>query len=61
MAEGRTNVGIAERLCLTERTVETHVASILAKLDLASSDEDHRRVLAVITYLREALQPSPLA
>jgi DNA-binding NarL/FixJ family response regulator len=57
MAEGRTNVGIAKRLYLSERTVETHVASILAKLDLASSDEDHRRVLAVVAYLRGSLQP----
>ncbi len=51
MAEGRTNVGIARRLWLTERTVETHVGSILAKLGLANSDEDHRRVLAVLVYL----------
>lgn len=51
MAEGRTNVGIAKRLYLSQRTVETHVASILAKLDLAGTDEDHRRVLAVLTYL----------
>jgi DNA-binding NarL/FixJ family response regulator len=51
MAEGRTNVGIARRLWLTERTVETHVGSILAKLGLATSDEDHRRVLAVLAYL----------
>ena len=52
MAEGRTNVGIARRLCLTGRTVESHVANILAKLDLSSAtDEDHRRVLAVLAYL----------
>jgi DNA-binding NarL/FixJ family response regulator len=51
MAEGRTNVGIARRLWLTERTVETHVSSILAKLGLAATDEDHRRVLAVLAYL----------
>jgi DNA-binding NarL/FixJ family response regulator len=57
MAEGRTNVGIAKRLYLSERTVETHVASILAKLDLANSDEDHRRVLAVVAYLRGAGHP----
>jgi DNA-binding NarL/FixJ family response regulator len=51
MAEGRTNIGIARRLWLTERTVETHIANILTKLDLTSSDEDHRRVLAVLTFL----------
>ncbi|HEY6594596.1 MAG TPA: response regulator transcription factor [Asanoa sp.] len=51
MAEGRTNVGIARRLWLTDRTVETHVGSILGKLGLAASDEDHRRVLAVLMYL----------
>jgi len=54
MAEGRTNVGIARRLWLTDRTVETHVGSILAKLGLANSDEDHRRVLAVLHYLHRA-------
>jgi DNA-binding NarL/FixJ family response regulator len=53
MAEGRTNLGIAQRLFLSERTVETHVASILAKLRIDSSEADHRRVLAVIAYLRE--------
>jgi DNA-binding NarL/FixJ family response regulator len=52
MAEGRTNVGIARRLWLTDRTVETHVGSIMAKLGLVATDEDHRRVLAVVTYLR---------
>lgn len=51
MAEGRTNVGIARRLWLTERTVETHVRGIFAKLDIAPDDEDHRRVLAVLAYL----------
>jgi DNA-binding NarL/FixJ family response regulator len=52
MAEGRTNVGIAKRLHLSERTVETHVTSILMKLDLTKGgDDDHRRVLAVLTYL----------
>lgn len=55
MAEGRTNVGIAKRLYLSERTVETHVAGILAKLHLPSSEENHRRVLAVVAYLRGAL------
>ena len=53
MAEGRTNGGIARRLWLTERTVETHVSSILAKLDLAQpGEDDHRRVLVVLAYLR---------
>ena len=51
MAEGRTNVGIARRLWLTDRTVETHVSSIIRKLDLAESEEEHRRVLAVLTWL----------
>jgi DNA-binding NarL/FixJ family response regulator len=54
MAEGRTNAGIAKRLWLTQKTVETHVRSILGKLELPVSDDDHRRVLAVITYLRAA-------
>jgi DNA-binding NarL/FixJ family response regulator len=51
MAEGRTNHGIAKRLWLTERTVETHVSSIINKLGLADGAEDHRRVLAVLTWL----------
>ncbi len=51
MAEGRTNLGISRRLWLTERTVETHVSSILAKLDLVPDDDGHRRVLAVLAYL----------
>jgi DNA-binding NarL/FixJ family response regulator len=51
MGEGRTNRGIARRLWLTDRTVETHVSSILAKLGLADGVEDHRRVLAVLAWL----------
>jgi DNA-binding NarL/FixJ family response regulator len=51
MAEGCTNVGIGRRLWLNERTVETHVGSIMAKLGLISNAEDHRRVLAVLAYL----------
>ncbi|MGZ8687167.1 MAG: LuxR C-terminal-related transcriptional regulator [Gaiellaceae bacterium] len=52
MAEGQTNAGIAKQLWLTEKTVETHVSSILGKLGLSQSAEGHRRVLAVLTYLR---------
>ena len=51
MAEGRTNAGIARRLWLTDRTIETHVTSILAKLGLHESSDEHRRVLAVLTWL----------
>ncbi|KJK35056.1 LuxR family transcriptional regulator [Lentzea aerocolonigenes] len=53
MAEGCTNVAIARRLFLTERTVETHVGNIMAKLGLETNVEEHRRVLAVLTYLAE--------
>jgi DNA-binding NarL/FixJ family response regulator len=52
MAEGLTNSAIARRLVLTERTVEGHVRSVLMKLDLPTGDGAHRRVLAVIAYLR---------
>jgi DNA-binding NarL/FixJ family response regulator len=52
MAEGRSNQGIAERLVVTERAVEKHVTSIFQKLRLPAASEDHRRVLAVLTYLR---------
>jgi DNA-binding NarL/FixJ family response regulator len=52
MAEGLTNSAIARRLVLTERTVEGHVRSVLMKLDLPAGDGAHRRVLAVIAYLR---------
>jgi DNA-binding NarL/FixJ family response regulator len=51
MAEGRSNNGIASRLFISEGAVEKHVRSILAKLRLPTSDDDHRRVLAVLTFL----------
>ncbi len=54
MAEGRTNAGIARRLWLTERTVEGHVASIFTRLGLVATDDDHRRVLAVLAHLGHA-------
>jgi DNA-binding NarL/FixJ family response regulator len=52
MAEGRSNHAIAERLVITERAVEKHVTSIFGKLGLQPAPEDHRRVLAVLTFLR---------
>jgi DNA-binding NarL/FixJ family response regulator len=51
MAEGRSNAGIAHRLWVTEGTIEKHVRSIMSKLNLAETGEDHRRVLAVIAFL----------
>ena len=51
MAEGRSNAGIAGRLWVTEGTVEKHVRSILTKLNLLETADDHRRVLAVVTFL----------
>jgi DNA-binding NarL/FixJ family response regulator len=51
MAEGRSNAGIAHRLWVTEGTVEKHVRSILTKLTLPETEDDHRRVLAVLTFL----------
>jgi serine/threonine-protein kinase PknK len=58
MAEGRTNRGIARRLWLIERTIETHIASILAKLGIGADEEDHRRVLAVLTFLNQPRTPA---
>jgi DNA-binding NarL/FixJ family response regulator len=52
MAEGRTNRAIAGELFVSERAVERHVTSIFVKLDLPTTDQDHRRVLAVVAYLR---------
>jgi DNA-binding NarL/FixJ family response regulator len=51
MAEGRSNAGIARQIWVAESTVEKHVHSILGKLDLPDSSDDHRRVLAVLAYL----------
>lgn len=54
MAEGRSNLGIAERLFLSEKTVEGYVSAIFGKLGLEAAADDHRRVLAVLAFLREA-------
>ena len=52
MAEGRTNAGIARALVVTGGAVEKHISNIFSKLDLPATDEDHRRVLAVLAFLR---------
>ena len=52
VAEGRSNKGIGQRLFITERAVQKHVTSIFMKLDLPQSDDDHRRILAVLAYVR---------
>ena len=54
MAEGRSNRGISHQLVIDAKTVESHIASILTKLDLPPAGDDHRRVLAVLTWLRGA-------
>jgi DNA-binding NarL/FixJ family response regulator len=51
MAEGRSNAGIAHRLWITEGTVEKHVRSIMSRMNLPETEDDHRRVLAVLAYL----------
>jgi DNA-binding NarL/FixJ family response regulator len=53
MAEGRSNGAIADRFAVSERAVEKHIGNIFAKLGLPPSDEDHRRVLAVLAFLGE--------
>ncbi|MDQ3721820.1 MAG: LuxR C-terminal-related transcriptional regulator [Actinomycetota bacterium] len=54
MAEGLTNAAIARRLVLGERTIESHVSSSMRKLGITSTPDDHRRVQAVVAYLRAA-------
>jgi DNA-binding NarL/FixJ family response regulator len=54
MAEGRTNLAIARELVLSGGAVEKHVANIFTKLELRPGPDDHRRVLAVLTYLHDA-------
>jgi DNA-binding NarL/FixJ family response regulator len=56
MAEGRSNAGIGRRLWVTEGTVENHVHNVMAKLRLPETNDDHRRVLAVIAFLRPSLR-----
>jgi DNA-binding NarL/FixJ family response regulator len=56
MAEGRSNHGIGERLFLSPKTVETHVHRIFRKLELPPAAEDHRRVLAVLAFLRDTAE-----
>ena len=57
MAEGRSNAAIAAELVVTDRAVEKHVTGIFAKLELTSSSEDHRRVLAVLRFLDGPSEP----
>jgi DNA-binding NarL/FixJ family response regulator len=57
MAEGRSNTAIAQRLFVSAKTLETHVSRIFQKLHLAESCDDHRRVLAVLTFLQQPQRP----
>ena len=59
MAEGRSNAAIAESLVVTPGAVEKHITNIFAKLGLPACEDDHRRVLAVLAYLRVVRQPPP--
>ena len=60
MAQGRTNAAIAEQLCLSESSIEKYATSIFAKLGLSDEPQTHRRVAAVITFLRDAGRAQPL-
>ena len=53
VAQGRSNAAIARELVLTPKTVETHIGSIMTKLDLLPEPDDHRRVLAVLAWLQQ--------
>ena len=57
MAEGLTNTGIAERLFLSERTIEAHVRHVLLKLQIPETEHDHRRVLAVVAHVSATATP----
>jgi DNA-binding NarL/FixJ family response regulator len=59
MAEGRTNAAIAREMVVTQGAVEKHISTIFGKLGLPASDDDHRRVLAVLTFLRAVERPLP--
>ena len=59
MAEGRSNEGIAQRLGMSRRTVETHVRQIMQKLNLPNASDDNRRVLAVLAWLRAPTDETP--
>jgi DNA-binding NarL/FixJ family response regulator len=61
MAQGYTNAGVARRLFLSERTVEAHMRRLLTKLDIDDAEDAHRRVLAVLTFLRSEGVPRVLA
>ncbi len=54
VAQGRSNGAIAESLFLTSKTVESHISNILTKLDMPQAADNHRRVLMVLAWLREA-------
>jgi DNA-binding NarL/FixJ family response regulator len=59
MAQGKNNASIAKSLFLTERAVEKHINSLFHKLGLSEEQDIHRRVMAVLTFLREAGAPAP--